>query len=118
MVIESWNYRSKHWVYIMLSKFMLLNWLSFTSKFNDKMVNFQMNNDLLKEGKGWVVFDKYYQSGNDWEQIKVILGLMDSMKTKLIWDISKNFVGNIENYMNELILNMKILNWSYLSNIR
>ena len=49
LVIGSWNYRCRNWIYVVLSRVTTMKGLYFTEELDDDLSRYEINENLLKE---------------------------------------------------------------------
>ena len=61
MIIGTWNYICRNWVYVVLSRVNSLDGLLLTNKLNDDLEKLRISDDLLSEDKRLDVLNKEFQ---------------------------------------------------------
>ena len=71
MIIGTWNYRCRNWVYDVLSRVKTLNGLLLTNTLNDDLAKLRISDNLLKEDNRLDGLNKTFEEDIKWEQTQI-----------------------------------------------
>ena len=82
LIITSWNYVLKNWVYVVLSRVNTLNGLVLTNKLDEDSAKLRISDDLVSDDKRLDALDKEFCGDISWDQTKFVLVLINNVVKK------------------------------------
>ena len=71
VIVTSWNYGFKNWIYVVLSRVKTLKGLLLVNKLNDDLTKYQISDELKREEERLDELDKGFRIDINWEQQKI-----------------------------------------------
>ena len=68
IIIGTWNYRCRNWIYVVLLRVNTLNGLLLTNRLNGDQAKYRIRDDILNKEKRLDDLDKKFQVDINWEQ--------------------------------------------------